>query len=80
MAWTKMDAMNYDGLKEIVLLKDENDNLMLVAEVGLEKVSVATEGTYLSFSIDGDKTRFYARSVPNPKGNDPFKIYKEYRS
>jgi hypothetical protein len=50
-----------------------------VAEVGLETVQVVTEGTYLSISMDGDRTRYYARSVEGKNGEKPFTLHKEVR-
>jgi hypothetical protein len=79
MSWTIRDTVKYNGFKEVSLYTDNNNNLMMVADVGLEKVHVVTEGTYLSISINGDQTRYFARSVSNPNGQIPYKIYVEDR-
>ena len=79
MEWTERDKMEYGNFQYIRLFSDGNNDLKIVAEVGLETVQVTTEGTYLSISMDGDRIRYYARSVEGKNGEKPFTLYKEVR-
>jgi hypothetical protein len=77
MEWTERDKMEYGNFQYIRLFSDGNNDLKIVAEVGLETVQVTTEGTYLSISMDGDRTRYYARSIEGKNGEKPFTLHKE---
>jgi hypothetical protein len=81
MHWELQDSIKYDGDKSVSLYQgNEPEYMMLMIEVGSDKVYAVSNGTYAHVSTDEDVTYYYAYRVSDKPEITPWKIYKNENS
>jgi hypothetical protein len=81
MNWIECDWINYSGFDKLRLFRsDDAQFLSFVMDVGLTQVSSVANGNYIHIWLKDAEIYYFAVSVSDKAGVQPFKIYsaKEY--